>query len=308
MPSRGFSVRLYFPDGDPRGLRIIERSGWTGQGIAFPRAVLSESKQREELKRTGVYVLWDRDPAGIVPQVYIGQSDNVLSRLVEHDKTKDFWTDAIAFTSKDDHFNSAHARYIESVLIRRAKELAKCDIENSNEPNAPRVSQADADDAQHFLDQVTLCLPIIGLTTFEPAATQSSSSEVSGEVGELFIDYRTSKSQRLNGVYATGFRTVDRFVVQAGSLGPKQVQRGGQTPTQGNERVERDSWRSESLILTKLTLIFTVSLAITSSVRLRRQPASCLVVPTVVPSSGRTGSVLHLKTCRLGCKNDKPID
>ena len=226
MPSRGFSVRLYFPDGDPRGLRIIERSGWTGQGIAFPRAVLSESKQREELKRTGVYVLWDRDPAGIVPQVYIGQSDNVLSRLVEHDKTKDFWTDAIAFTSKDDHFNSAHARYIESVLIRRAKELAKCDIENSNEPNAPRVSQADADDAQHFLDQVTLCLPIIGLTTFEPAATQSSSSEVSGEVGELFIDYRTSKSQRLNGVYATGFRTVDRFVVQAGSLGPKQVQKG----------------------------------------------------------------------------------
>ena len=239
MPTRGFSVRLYFPTGEPRGLRIIERSGWTGQGIVFPRGALQQAKQREELKRTGVYVLWDRDPAGVVPQVYIGQSDNVLSRLVEHEKGKDFWTDAIAFTSKDDHFNSAHARYIESELVQRAKVLEMCKLENSNEPNSPRVSEADADDAQHFLDEIVLCLPIVGLSSFESTSNSVRGTNSSEDLNALYIDYRGSKSKRLNGILASGFVTVDGFVVREGSFGPKEVQPGWSN-TYPRERARRE--------------------------------------------------------------------
>ena len=33
----GFSVRIFIPTGEPEGLRIIEKSNWTGQGLFFPR-------------------------------------------------------------------------------------------------------------------------------------------------------------------------------------------------------------------------------------------------------------------------------
>jgi hypothetical protein len=32
-----FTIRIFVPDGDPEGVRIIDRLNWTGLGIAFPR-------------------------------------------------------------------------------------------------------------------------------------------------------------------------------------------------------------------------------------------------------------------------------
>ncbi|MEM8722393.1 MAG: hypothetical protein AAGE84_24385 [Cyanobacteria bacterium P01_G01_bin.39] len=33
-----FTIRIFVPDGDPEGIRIIDRMNWTGVGIAFPRS------------------------------------------------------------------------------------------------------------------------------------------------------------------------------------------------------------------------------------------------------------------------------
>ncbi len=62
--SQGFSVRIFIPSGNPDGLRIIEKSNWIGQGLFFPRALFPEARQRDELKRTGVYVLWGPGESG----------------------------------------------------------------------------------------------------------------------------------------------------------------------------------------------------------------------------------------------------
>jgi hypothetical protein len=52
-----YSIRIFQLDGDPNGVRTIEKSNWTGQGLAFPRSLLAEASKRKELKRTGVYIL-----------------------------------------------------------------------------------------------------------------------------------------------------------------------------------------------------------------------------------------------------------
>jgi hypothetical protein len=49
----GFSVRIFIPSGEPEALRIVEKSNWTGQGLAFPRSLYAEARQRPELRRTG---------------------------------------------------------------------------------------------------------------------------------------------------------------------------------------------------------------------------------------------------------------
>lgn len=59
VPSRrGFSVSVYLPGGDPEGLKVVEKSNWTGRGLVIPRAMFGESKMRVELGRTGVLACW----------------------------------------------------------------------------------------------------------------------------------------------------------------------------------------------------------------------------------------------------------
>ncbi len=112
----GFSVRIFIPTGEPEGLRLVEKSNWTGQGLVFPRAQFAKARQRPELRRTGVYLLWGMGERQL-PRVYVGEGDGVLARLDSHAKAKDFWTHAAVFTSKDENLNKAHVQYLESRLV-----------------------------------------------------------------------------------------------------------------------------------------------------------------------------------------------
>ena len=44
-----FSLRIFVADGDPDGLRIVEKSNWIGKALVFPRALLPQVKARAEL-------------------------------------------------------------------------------------------------------------------------------------------------------------------------------------------------------------------------------------------------------------------
>ena len=43
------SLRIFVADGDPDGLRIVEKSNWIGKALVFPRALLLQVKARPEL-------------------------------------------------------------------------------------------------------------------------------------------------------------------------------------------------------------------------------------------------------------------
>lgn len=62
--SKGFSVRIFIPSGEPERLRIVEKSNWTGIGLVFPRSEYPEVRKRDELKRPGVYILWGPGESG----------------------------------------------------------------------------------------------------------------------------------------------------------------------------------------------------------------------------------------------------
>ena len=203
----GFSVRIFIPSGEPGGLRIVEKSNWTGQGLVFPRSLFAETRQRPELKRTGVYVLWGPGESGQLPRVYVGEGDGVLQRLDQHAKNKDFWTHAAVFTSKDQNLNKAHAQYIEARLVALANDAKRCELDNANVPQASKLSEADAADADSFLEDVLLCLPVVGVTVFEKA-------QVAADKGsELLL--------KAKGMEARGVDSPEGFVVRAGSTAVK---------------------------------------------------------------------------------------
>lgn len=163
----GFSVRLFLPTGEPEGLRIVEKSNWTGQGIVFPRARFSEARARPELSRVGVYVIWGAIESELRPRVYVGEGDGVLPRLVDHARAKDFWTHAAVFTSKDGNLNKAHVQYMEARLVQRASAANRCQLENGNTPQPPSLAEAEIADADGFLNDLLVCLPVIGCAFFE---------------------------------------------------------------------------------------------------------------------------------------------
>ena len=51
-----FTIRIFVPDGDPEGIRIIDRMNWTGTGIVFPRPQWLDVRDRAKMDSTGVYI------------------------------------------------------------------------------------------------------------------------------------------------------------------------------------------------------------------------------------------------------------
>ena len=216
--AKPFSLQIFLPFGEPSGLRIIDRPNWTGQGIAFPRSRVKQALAAEELQRTGVYILWNSDEALTVPQAYVGQSERVSDRIWSHEHEREFWTDGVAFTTKDESLNRAHVSYLESRLIQIATEAGRCTLENRNTPMLPILSRAAAADAEQYLDDLLDCLPIIGLRFFQPMERRIASEEVAEERLMLKLDHSNSKEERLRGVVAYGYELVDGFVILKDSL------------------------------------------------------------------------------------------
>ena len=200
---RGYSVKLFLPDGDPTGIKLVEKSNWTGIGLVFPRSLFTRIKEFDEAKRAGIYVLTGPSSNPQLPMLYVGEGDPVLPRLDDHFRKKEFWTQAVAFTSKDNNLNKAHIQYLESRLVELAKDAKRCEVDNGNSPQRPTLSKADQADMEAFLEDVLLCLPILGFSHFEIAAIVQEKTE----------RFRIQSK----GLVASGYESSEGFVVTQGS-------------------------------------------------------------------------------------------
>src|SRR5438093_5026562 len=75
------TIKLFLPRGDAKSLRTAEISNWTGKAIAAPRTELDDLLQREELGKSGVYILIGTDPLSGSPHAYIGKARLFASAL-----------------------------------------------------------------------------------------------------------------------------------------------------------------------------------------------------------------------------------
>jgi hypothetical protein len=163
-----YTLKIHVVDGDPEGIRVIERMNWTGQGIAFRRSDWSSAKLRESLARPGVYILAGYgDDEDDLMTLYIGEGDGIRDRIESHTKNKDFWAWCIAFVSTHTGLNKAHVQWLEWALLQRAYKIARCKLNNTNVPREPMLSDADKSDMESFLQEVLQILPLVGLRSLE---------------------------------------------------------------------------------------------------------------------------------------------
>lgn len=221
MPSR--SIRLFLVDGSPTGLRTAEIGLSTCKALACPRASLASLKDRSEAKRTGVYVLVGEehpDHPGRTA-VYVGEGDDVMSRLARHENTKDFWDRVVFFVSKDENLTKAHVRHLEARLVALAREANRAIVLNGNDPEGGRLPEADEAEMAQFLEQIRILLGIFGISEFEPvkaragrAATGASATAGASDHGPVFFF-------SVGGVEAQGVVDEAGFIVRKGSRARK---------------------------------------------------------------------------------------
>jgi hypothetical protein len=198
------TIKLFLPRGDGKSLRTAEIMNWTGFAIAAPRTELDDLLQRDELDKSGVYILSGTDPLSGSPRAYIGEAEVIRERLKQH-KTKEFWVSAVVFVSKDENLTKAHVRYLESRLLAEAGQVGRFTLEQ-NQAGGSKLPESDRADMEVFLSHIRQLLPVLGSDLLLPIA-QPAAKPQSG--GVLFC--------HMKGAAGRGHRTPDGFVVLKGS-------------------------------------------------------------------------------------------
>ena len=202
---RPFKIEIFMAEGLPDGLRLVTKSLWIGRLIVFPKGRYQEVKTRrkELFDRSGVYLLVGRD-SDQLPTVYIGESEQVGKRLDQHALKKDFWQEAIIFTTRGSPLHKAQILYLEAILVERAKKYKRSKLENSNTPQRPWLSEADQAEMDGHLEELLSILPVLGVDFLERDETPAGD--------------RKTYHLKMKGCEARGRETSTGFMVLKGSL------------------------------------------------------------------------------------------
>lgn len=210
----GRTIQLFLVDGKPTGLRKATIHGWTGVVLVSSQSTFASLTSREEVDRTGVYVLTGPDPDKQgVTRVYIGSANSVRARIKQSAEKREFWETAIAVTTSDDDLSKGHAEYLEARLIEQTAQAGRVTLDNGTQPDTSRrrLPEADVANMEQFLANLRIILPVIGLEMLKPqprAVTQTAKPVEERTMGDVQFEIRHK-----SGVQATAVEEDGEFIV-----------------------------------------------------------------------------------------------
>lgn len=215
----GKSIRIYLADATVTGIRYAELVNWTGHAVACPRNRLNELKNWPESSKPGVYFLFEGRFGNSKPMAYIGESENVTQRLTNHDRNKEFWSEVVIFTSKDENLTKAHIKHLESALVGLSKDADRYELENGNTPPESSLPRADRDAMEEFVENVRMVLGTLGYSILEPILKSTNTSENLVESSDLIESENVLSNLffKVNNIAAQGAVTDEGFVLKKGS-------------------------------------------------------------------------------------------
>lgn len=217
-PSFGRTIQLFLVNGTPSGLRKATIHGWTGIVFVCGASSFSDMTAREEVDRTGVYILAGPDPEkNLGMRVYIGSGNSVSERIKQSALKRDFWEIAIAVTTSDDDLSKGHVEYIESRLIDMTAMAGRMVLDNATLPEIARrrLPEADRANMEQFLSNLSIVLPVIGIEMLkpQPRAVVETEAPIQDRIrGEAVFEIRHKSN-----IYAEAVEENSEFVVLEGS-------------------------------------------------------------------------------------------
>ncbi|RSU13317.1 methionine sulfoxide reductase [Vagococcus acidifermentans] len=228
MAVRGKSINLFLMDGTAVGRIKCTLANWTGVAYKIPRTELDKCKERDDLKQSGVYFLFGTSDQTGENVVYIGQAgtrkngEGILYRLIEHKRNpdKDYWTEAIVFTTSNNSFGPTEISYLENRFVGMATEAGRYLVKNSNDPTMGNITEEKESELEEFIDYAKIVMGTLGHKLFEALAEKSSTPKVKEIIDDdeltLFMKRNSRKSGKL--IEASCKQTREGFVILKGSL------------------------------------------------------------------------------------------
>ena len=217
---RGKSINLFLMDGTATGRIKCTLANWTGVAYKIPRTELEQCKERDDLKQSGVYFLFGVSDQTGENVVYIGQAgtrkngEGILYRLQEHKRNpdKDYWTEAVVFTTSNNSFGPTEISYLENRFTKLALTAKRYAVKNGNDPTPGNITEEKESELEEFVDYSKIVMGTLGHKVFEPLIATKPEP-----VANTAVDDEPMLYFNRTNLKATGRRTSEGFVVFKGS-------------------------------------------------------------------------------------------
>ena len=175
-------IEIIYYNGQPDGIRSIRRHLSTITTYVIPRPLLAEAKKISGITRPGIYYLISENDENKIAQIYIGQTRNGITRLDDHNRSKDFWNKAIMFLS-------------DNKTAKRSK------VENTVKPKY-EIDEYDLPFIEEVYDEIQFVMATLGYKMNDATKAQSGVEKL-----------HTTR----NGITAYGIYGGEQFEVLEGS-------------------------------------------------------------------------------------------
>jgi hypothetical protein len=226
------TIQIFLPDGSPRSIKIADITQHIPRVVLFPRSRIKEAGLRPETKNAGIYFLFGTSDEKAKPIVYIGESEDCYERIKQHNRSKDFWDTGIIITSKTNSFTRTHVGYLEWYCLKKAREIGRYTMENTELPKKPSISEPMEADLRDSFESIKVLLSTLNYPIFEKIRK------------EITTDLLYCKGKRAD---AEGAYTDDGFIVFKGSKANVT-----ETPTAGDWVINlRSKLKGDSILESK---------------------------------------------------------
>ena len=225
---RGRTISIYIPDANPRSIKICDTKDGIVKAIFIPRNKITEATKRKELQDPGIYFLIGEPNEVGKPRIYIGEAEVLLTRIKQHNTSKDFWNSVICFVSEKKNINKAHIKYLENYSCSQAKKINKCKLENNTNPTQSSLTEQDEDFVKSFFDDLKLLIATLGFPIFEETKKDKSKifyckgkdANATGEYTEDgFLVFKDSKSNLIETISVSkGIKNLRKNLIENGIL------------------------------------------------------------------------------------------
>lgn len=194
-------LEIIYHNGQPDGIRSIRRHLSTMTTYVIPRPLLSEAKKLTGINRPGIYYLISENDDNKIAQIYIGQTRNGVSRLDDHNRSKDFWNKAIMFLADSKTFSLDMISGLEAYAIKKASEAKRYKIENSINPKY-EIDEYDLPLIEEVYDEIKFIMATQGYKMESSESTRNGANVL-----------HTTR----NGIEAYGIYDGEKFDILEGS-------------------------------------------------------------------------------------------
>lgn len=159
------TIEIYLPTGDANK---TSQARITTEAIRIVYVHKSEiENQKKELENIGCYILVGQDNNG-ENSIYIGETESLYNRLIQHKKEKDFWHSAYTIQNLGGTFDKAHLTFLEQLMIEKAREVGRLVVHNSNGGKSTTIPESKKNECYVYFETIQSLLKTLGFNVFVP--------------------------------------------------------------------------------------------------------------------------------------------